>query len=51
VNLQGRELNTHGDVQRIFTDSNQSGKKEKGELLKRSKNLHITTGVIGRKSL
>jgi hypothetical protein len=31
VNLQGRELNTHEDVQRIFTGSNQSGKKEKSK--------------------
>jgi hypothetical protein len=29
VNLQGRELNTHGDVPRIFTDSSQSRRKEK----------------------
>jgi hypothetical protein len=32
VNLQGRELNTHGDVPRIFTDSSQSGKKEKKKI-------------------
>jgi hypothetical protein len=51
VNLQGGELNTHGDVPRILLTAANQGKKKKRELSKHGKNLHITTGVNSRKSL